>query len=713
MPNRLADAPSAYLRGAAGQPVDWYPWGDEPFEAARRSDRPVLLDIGAAWCHWCHVMDRESYESAALAERLNRDFVCIKVDRDERPEVDARYQAAIQALAGQGGWPLTGFLTPEGELFWGGTYFPPHDRYGAPGFGTVLDAVLDAWRGRRDEVRRQAHAVRERLAGFLAESRAAEPGEALLDDAVAEALRSFDARHGGFGRAPKFPHAGLLRLLLARWQDRGDPALRTAVERTLRGMARGGIHDQLGGGFHRYSVDESWVVPHFEKMLSENAELLRAYAEAAAALDDAECRAAAAGIVRWVREVMADPDGGYAASQDADVGHDDDGDYWTWTRDEAAAALDAGELEVAAAHWDLGTAGEMRHDPARNVLFVAADVESIARRTGRPLAETAALLDSAREKLRAARARRPAPFVDRTRYTAWNAMMAGALLRAAAVLDDAWARGHALLTLERIRAEAAEPDAGDGDALRHAPGGVAGLLDDQVQTAAAAVDAYEATGDGAWLAWAERLLERVWRDYLDRDGGGLVDRTSASGPGLLDAALKPLQDAPTPSPNGVAAETCLRLAELAADGGSRERSRERGAALVRAFAGQAPDLGVHAAAYLLAVDRLLHPPTHLVVAAGTDEVQADAFHRAALAHPAPRRVLRRLAQAAALDAAATLPDVVRAQLRAARDAGGGAGGDSRAYLCVGASCLPPADALEAWRETLAQAARPAAATGEP
>ena len=363
--NRLGAATSAYLQSAAHQPIHWYPWGDEAFESARTQDRPVLLDIGAVWCHWCHVMDGESYENPELAEFLNEHFVCIKVDRDERPDVDARYQRAVQALTRQGGWPLTAFLTPAGEVFYGGTYFPPDGAHGRPGFRAVLESVLDAYRSRRGQVQSQAEAVRRVVSDDLNEAAPGEPSLQMLEDAVAQMAKVFDPVNGGFGRSPKFPHPGAMTLLLHRWSDRpGEPA-RSILDRTLLGMARGGVYDQLGGGFHRYSVDAEWIVPHFEKMSYDNSELLKAYADAFALFGTEEYAAAARGIVRWVREVMSDPAGGYAASQDADVGLEDDGDYFTWTQDEAAAALSPEELEVAAAYYDIGTAGEMHHNPAR------------------------------------------------------------------------------------------------------------------------------------------------------------------------------------------------------------------------------------------------------------------------------------------------------------------------------------------------------------
>jgi uncharacterized protein YyaL (SSP411 family) len=681
--NRLAQSPSAYLQSAAHQPIEWFPWGPEAFEAARAADKPVLLDIGAVWCHWCHVMDGESYEDPELAAFLNQHFVCIKVDRDERPDVDARYQRAVQALTQQGGWPLTAFLTPQGEVFFGGTYFPPDNKHGRPGFRTVLQSVLEAYRGRREQVQVQAQAIRRVLDQHLDESAPGQASTALLDEAVSHMERVFDPVNGGFGGQPKFPHTGAITLLLHRWHDQPSDQLRQMVDRTLQGMARGGIHDQLGGGFHRYSVDAQWIVPHFEKMSYDNSELLKNYLDAYALFGDEEYAQVARGIVHWVRETASDPEGGYAASQDADVGLDDDGDYFTWTREEAAAVLEPDELDVAAAYYDIGTAGEMHHNPGKNVLFVASSAAKIALRTGRSEAQTEALLRSAQAKLRAARELRPAPFVDRTRYTNWNAMMASAMLRAGAVLDDDWARQHALRTLTRIRQESTE-----SDAVRHTAGGLTGLLDDQVQAASAALDAYEATGEGDWLDWAERMMDRVWRDYWDSDAGGLFDtaRGRSDEAGLLPARVKPIQDTPTPSPNGVAGIVATRLYQFT----TKPTWQERASALGSAFAANAAGLSLFAATYLLALDWQLNPPVHLVIVGDSDDPAADAMHQAALRKFVPRRVVQRLIPERLAER--NLPAPVAAMVSRGQAPSG--------YACVGLSCSPPADDLESWQTTL-------------
>jgi uncharacterized protein YyaL (SSP411 family) len=548
----------------------------------------------------------------------------------------------------------------------------------------VLTEIARIHREEKGRVAASSEAIRRVLAESLDESRPADPSLALLERAEAGLARHFDPAHGGFGRSPKFPHPAAVTFLLDRWHDAGSASAREMAHRTLLGMARGGFHDQLGGGFHRYSVDAEWIVPHFEKMAYDNAELLRAYLDGHAALGEPYFGEVALDVVRWVRETLAQPDGGYGASQDADVGLHDDGDHFTWTLAEAAAVLTGEELEVAAAHYDIGTAGEMHHDPGRNVLWVAESAAQIARRTGRSEAETANLLALAREKLRAARRARPAPFVDPTRYANWNAMLAGALLRAGLQLGDRWARDHALRSLERLRSESA-----GGDAVAHRPGGGSGLLDDQVQVAAAALDAYEATGDRSWLAWSERVMTRVWRDFRDETAGGLYDvARDQGGEGLLPARAKPIQDAPTPSGNGVAALTCARLAALL---DSRDW-RERHAELVRAFGGQAAELGLFGATFLLAVEWAVLPVTHIVVVGPAGDPEAEAMHRRAFSTFIPRRVIHRLFGGAP---DAPLPPPLRAMVD---------GVAPRGYLCQNETCRPPAASDAEWKEVLQAAA---------
>jgi uncharacterized protein len=679
--NRLASAASAYLLSAAHQPVNWFPWSPQAFAAATADDKPVLLDIGAVWCHWCHVMDGESYEDPDLAAFLNQHFICVKVDRDERPDVDARYQRAVQAITQQGGWPLTGFLTPDAELFFGGTYFPPRALQGRPSFREVLTRVLDVWRGERERVHKQARALRDLLSAHLDETVAGDLSALALDDAAHRILATADRTHGGFGTQPKFPHPSTVLLLLHRWCDTPDPTVRSVIHETLYGMAGGGFCDLIGGGFHRYSVDERWIVPHFEKLSSDNAELLRAYAEAGALFGNPQWLTTARETVRWFREVLLDPAGGFGASQDADVGLEDDGDYFTWTLEELAGVLDRDELDLAIAHFGLGSHGRMPHAPERNVLFIAAAAGTLAERRGYSAEAVADRLTALYHKLRAARNARKAPLVDRTRYANWNAMVAGAFLRAGPLLADEAATAEGLRALQRIRLEQPEPDS-----VAHAPGGPSGLLDDPVQCAAAAVDAFEVTGDRDWLTWSIDLMDRVWRDHWDAERGGLRDVARQNGAeGLLSAAVKPIQDSPNASPNGVAGQTAARLFEHS----QLPRWHERHEALVTAFGASAASLGLFASAHLLAADWLVRPATHLVITGPPGHPVAEELHRRALAEFLPRRTVTRLFPGALGD---HLPPALRALISAADSA--------RGYVCVGTRCLAPVNTLEAWKAAL-------------
>jgi hypothetical protein len=650
--------------------VHWHPWGDAAFARAREEHKPILLDVGAVWCHWCHVMDRESYEDPQLAAYLNAHFVCIKVDRDERPDVDARYQRAVQALTGQGGWPLTALLTPDGDVFYGGTYFPPDDRFGRQSFRTVLERVREVFHAQGDRVAGSGREVRAHVAGLLVE---AEPGTlsaALLERGAAQMERLFDAPHGGFGHQPKFPHPAALDFLLARWWDTGRDRWREIVARTLTGMAEGGVYDQLGGGFHRYSTDERWIVPHFEKMSYDNSELLKAYLHAYAALGTPLFRETAEGIVRWCFEVLADRErGGFAASQDADVGLDDDGDYFTWTEDGARPLLTPEEWDAARRRWDIEAHGEMQHDAARNVLWVARSVSAIAGELQLAESQVARLLESAAAKLRAARDRRPAPAVDRAVYVSWNAMLAEAFLEASAILGRADCAAFALRTLDRLWTEGEA----EGGGLRHRAGHAGGplLLDDQVQAASAAIAAYQHTGEARWLERARSLADFVLARLGDPEGGGFFDVVPGAGVGLLDQRAKPIQDAPTPAPNAVAASVLLRLAAITEE----PRYAVEAERTLAAFAGGAADAGLFVATYLQAVDFLLSGACKIVVA-NTTTIGGE-LRRTALATYRPRKV------------------VVHAEASPVPGIAGPV-----ALACIGTACAAPVTDASALRRTL-------------
>jgi uncharacterized protein YyaL (SSP411 family) len=453
------------------------------------------------------------------------------------------------------------------------------------------------------------------------------------------------------------------------------------IERTLDGMANGGFHDLLGGGFHRYSVDQRWIVPHFEKMASDNAELLTVYAAAGALFQRADWLEVAAGTVRWIREVLVQPEAGFGASQDADRGPNDDGSYFTWSAEEVRTALPEADHALAMARYGIGTEGRMPHDPARNVLFHAATPDALARRFAVPAETMGARLQDIASRLRAARLARPAPFVDPTAYANWNGMLADALLRAGAALGDQGTVTLALGALDRLRTAQ-----GSEHRVAHLPGDEPGLLDDPVQCAAAAVTAFEATGSAGWLEWAEALMERLWADHWDGAGGGFVDiAQDRRGEGLLTAAAKPIQDSPNASPNGVAGVTLARLFEHTRD----RRWRERHEALVGAFGGLGDHLGLFASAFLLAADWLVHPAVHLLVTGPAGNPLAGELHRQALGAFVPRKVVIRL-----------IPGGDSARLSPALGALAAGAAEVRAIACTGDRCLAPAADPAEWQVRL-------------
>src|SRR6266700_576670 len=640
--NALGKASSAYLRSAMHQPIYWHEWGEEAFAPARRENKPILLDIGAVWCHWCHVMDRESCDDPEIAQIVNERFVAIKVDRDERPDIDSRYQVAVQAISGQGGWPLTAFLTPDGKPFYGGTYFPPGDNYGRPSFRRVLISISDAYREKNADVVEQAAMVEGAIAHSESFSgRTGDFSPQIIQEIVDSALKMFDETHGGFGSAPKFPHPSMIDLLLDQYQrdvsHRGtgegtrphvDTAenLKHVFTATLEKMARGGVYDQLAGGFHRYSVDERWIVPHFEKMSYDNSELLRAYLSAYQAFGIPLFRDVATGIVDWVLEVMADKErGSFATSQDADLTFGDDGDYWTWTVDEAKAALMAREFAVAAHVFDIDDVGEMHDNPKKNVLWWKQDPGGD---------DEWPVLRAAIKQLKEGRDRRQAPFVDRTAYVNWNAMMAGAFLQAGAVLDRPECNQLALRVLERIWKEAWDAERG----MSHVLGRLEprGMLDDNVQAAAAFLEACEATGEPAWLDRAAAVMTYCGKAHAD-DTAGYFDIAATNGTAYLATRAKPVQDAPTPSPNCVAGLVLARLAALT-DKPEWRSQRDRH---LRAFAGSARELSLYGATLLRAIDWAVHPVTRIEVAGPRGDGPACAMHLLALQTYRPRKVVVR------------------------------------------------------------------------
>jgi uncharacterized protein YyaL (SSP411 family) len=688
--NALANASSSYLRSAMHQPIQWNEWGNEAFERARRENKPILLDIGAVWCHWCHVMDRESYDNPEIANIINERFVAIKVDRDERPDVDSRYRAAVQAISGQGGWPLTAFLTPDGKPFFGGTYFPPDDHWGRPGFKRVLLAIAQSFREKHGEVLESADSVMSAIShqeSFLGRSGQVNP-QSLLN-IIQSALRQFDRHHGGFGSAPKFAHPAAIDLVIDEYVRTRNEDLLTLFTTTLERMALGGIYDQLAGGFHRYSVDEKWIVPHFEKMIYDNSELLKNYVHAHQATHNPLYAAVARDIIRWVDEWLSDREhGGFYGSQDADYSMDDDGDYFTWTLDEARAVLSADELSVAAAYYDIGEVGEMHHNPQKNVLFIKMGTEDLAREIGKPGDEVLRLLASARQKMLAARLQRPTPYIDKTIYVGWNGLMISAYLQAAQALRLDEVRRFALKSIDRVLTEGWDHDAkrlahvisySDPKAARRA---VAGTLDDYASCAIACLDAYEATAALSYFRFAQSITDAMLARFFDSTSGGFFDTDATAEPSHLIGALstrrKPLQDSPTPAGNSAAAIALLRLHAYTNDDKYRQAAEET----LECFAGVIDHFGIYAGTYGIAL-RLYTAPHTQVIVHGNDSA-ADALYAAAVAPFSLTKAVLRLrdGQAAAPNLPAALAESIP-QLPAIK------GGASVAVICSNFACQPP------------------------
>lgn len=558
--NRLAQETSPYLKQHANNPVDWYPWGPEALARARELNRPIFLSIGYSACHWCHVMEHESFENDEVAEILNRDFVSIKVDREERPDLDHIYMSAVMMLTGQGGWPMSMFLTPELKPFYGGTYFPPDDRYGRPGFKRLLRALADAWHNRHAELVDAAEqitdGVRQATAG-LEGAAVADLQPDLIQQAARNIRRVFDSVHGGFGSAPKFPHSMELRMLLRAWRRFGDGDALAMTRLTLDKMAMGGMYDHLGGGFHRYSTDERWLVPHFEKMLYDNALLADAYLEGYQATGEPFYRQVVEETLDYVRREMTAAEGGFFSTQDADS-EGVEGKFFVWSRKEIEAVLGKEPAELFAYVYDVSAEGNWE---GHNILNRAKTLAQDAGILKLPEPELRRKLSEARQKLLAVRSQRVWPGRDEKILTSWNGLMIGAFARAAAVLEmlayaDAAVKAATFL-LSRMRSP-------QGLLFRTITSGSEPKLNAYLEDYAFLIDGlvslYETTGTPRWLTSAADLAQVMLDQFADPDQPGFF--STARQHEELIARAKEFQDSSIPSGNSLAATALLRLAKL-------------------------------------------------------------------------------------------------------------------------------------------------------
>ncbi|MFH1571608.1 MAG: thioredoxin domain-containing protein [Gemmatimonadota bacterium] len=666
--NRLISESSPYLRQHAHNPVDWHPWGEEAWARARREDLPILLSVGYSACHWCHVMERESFENPQIAALMNARFVCIKVDREERPDLDDLYMTAVQAMTGSGGWPMTVFLTPQLRPFYGGTYFPPDDRYGRPGFGRILVAVSDHFRAQRDKVEDQAGRLVDALrqnTDFL------QPSERRSEEILGGTFRayrdSFDVQSGGFGGAPKFPAAPALLYLLRHHRRTGEAHALHMVLHTLDRMRRGGVYDQLGGGFHRYSVDERWLVPHFEKMLYDNALLTWVCVEAYQATGRSDLRRLVSESLDYVRREMELPAGGYRATQDADS-EGEEGRFFVWRPEELEAALGAEGAALLGAHFGVTAGGNF--DGGSSVLHVAEDAVALAARLGRSADEVAAAIQSGAQQLLEVRRGRVPPARDDKLITSWNGLMISAMARAGAALGAPLyldsAGTAARFILEEMVTQGRLHHSCMGDRL-----GGPGFCDDYAGVIGGLIDLYEAGLDPRWLAAAVELADQMIDRFWDDERGGFY-YTEAGAADLIVRSRSPF-DGATPSGNSMAALSLLRLAAMT----GRQDLRRRAEDTLELFADLMSRSPTSCSLMVCALDFAAEPPSEIAVV-GTPQARGSLL-LAAHSRYLPTKVVvgGDPGEAAAL---ALVPLL---------EGKGAADGGAAAYLCRAGTCWPP------------------------
>ncbi len=647
--NRLAREKSPYLLQHQHNPVDWMPWGPEAFARAKKEDKPIFLSVGYSTCHWCHVMAHESFEDEAVAKYLNEHFVCIKVDREERPDVDKVYMTFVQATTGGGGWPMSVWLTPDLKPFVGGTYFPPNDRGGRPSFRRMLGSIAEGWKNERDNIVKHGDQVAKQLgeAAATAEAAAEKPGRASLYGGLGQLVKRFDDTHGGFGSAPKFPQPSIINFLLRMSVRRGLGATPESEETdrgrarkmalfTLEKMAAGGMHDHLGGGFHRYSVDTYWHIPHFEKMLYDQAQLARAYADAFQLTRDARWEKIARDTLDYVLRDMTDKDGGFYSAEDADslLAHGKpehgEGAFYVWTQKEIESLLGTGApgaLDGATLFKKFyGVAPDgnapvgsdpMKEFTGKNTLIQRLTIADAAKEFKKADAEIEASLAASRAKLFGERAKRPRPHLDDKIITAWNGLMISALARAAQVLDEprylAAAQRSARFINEHLWRDGALTRS-----FRHEPSGIAAFADDYAALIAGLLDLYEADFDTAWLAWALDLQAKMDALFYDKALGGYFQ----TAPGASDILFRTKEDydGAEPAPSSLAASNLLRLAQITDSKDFRERAEKT----IASASAQLDRLPSAMTQMLCAVDASLAKPRQIVIAGrrGADDTRA-------------------------------------------------------------------------------------------
>jgi uncharacterized protein YyaL (SSP411 family) len=687
MPNRLASETSPYLLQHAGNPVDWYPWGDEAIGRARGEGKPIFLSIGYSACHWCHVMEHESFENPRIAKLLNDHFISIKVDREERPDLDHIYMQAVQLISGRGGWPMSVFLTTDLQPFFGGTYWPPEARMGMPGFDQVLMAVVDAWNHRQDQVLTQASTLTEHISSLTNDKGQGEPlNEDLLWNSAAKLEQAFDSSYGGFGDAPKFPHSMDLQLLLRIWRRKPRDGVLHMVQLTLDKMAAGGIRDHLAGGFARYSVDARWLVPHFEKMLYDNALLANAYLDAFQATGNGEYRDVVRSTLDYVRHYMTDPEGGFYSAEDADS-EGQEGKFYVWSRDEVVEVLGSDAAERFCYVYDVTERGNFE---GQNILNLPKTIEQCAALRHWDVEQLKQDLAQARDQLLSVRDRRVRPGKDDKILVSWNGLMIDAMARAGGVLDEPAYLQAAERAASFIRNVLRKDDGRLLHTWRNGTPKIPAYLDDYACLANGLLSLYGATFDEQWMGWAVELLELTLKHFAS-DTGSLYQ--TAGDQEQLIARSKDLYDSSVPSGNSMAATALIRAGRLCA----RDDFLMAAEGILKAHSSIMKESPTASGQMLVALDLWLGPSYEVIVMGGHDDDQN-------------RDLKARLQQLFAPNCLLAYRDGRRATIESPLEQlfqdRAAIHGHPTAYICQQQTCREPVSGVDAILEAMRQIAPP-------
>ncbi|MHC4594918.1 MAG: thioredoxin domain-containing protein [Planctomycetota bacterium] len=606
--NRLIKETSPYLLQHAHNPVDWYPWGTEAFELAKKEDKPVFLSIGYSTCHWCHVMEYESFENERIAEIMNEHFVSIKVDREQRPDVDRIYMNAVQMMTGSGGWPLSAFLTPDGKPFYGGTYFPPTDRYGRPGFERVLLSIADAWKNRRQELVDSADKLSEVLTSLIGPTEREKLSPEMLKSGFDYFRDTFDGTNGGFGIAPKFPQPTNLSMLLSYWHRTANTQALQMVEKTLDAMAKGGIYDHIGGGFHRYATDARWLVPHFEKMLYDQALLSKVYLQAYQITKNRKYATIAREIFDYVLRDMTDADGGFYSAEDADS-EGKEGTFYVWDQKQIDSVLDKDEARIFNAYYGVTAKGNF--EEGKTILNIATPIKQVGEKFKKDHTAIAGILTTARTKIFNARAERIRPHRDDKVITAWNGLMTSSLAYGGAVLQEE----KYIKAAERAAKFILDVLHKNGRLMRYYRDGHVvepAFLDDYAFMIMALLDLYEVTFDAKWLIEAKELSEEMIEFFADNEQGGFF--LTGKDAEKLIARNKPGSDGAIPSGNSIAALALLKLGRLTMN----QHFSEQGGKAIELFSQQLKQSPAYSSAMLIALNFWIGPTQEIVIAGNSD-----------------------------------------------------------------------------------------------